>query len=90
MAKTPRPSYNYPPRAMRAEEAAAYLSMSRSMWLTLVDQGKMPTPVKIGSMTTWDRHDIDAAYDELKLSPENTVMAALAKMAAMPRPQRRK
>jgi predicted DNA-binding transcriptional regulator AlpA len=56
----------YPPRAMRAEQAADYLSMSRSMWLKLVDEGKMPKPIKIGAMTTWDRYDIDAAFEDLK------------------------
>jgi predicted DNA-binding transcriptional regulator AlpA len=54
------------PRAMRAEQAAEYLSMSRSMWLKLVAEGKMPPGIKIGSMTTWDRYDIDDAFEDLK------------------------
>jgi predicted DNA-binding transcriptional regulator AlpA len=54
------------PRAMRAEQAADYLSMSRSMWLKLVAEGKMPPGIKIGSMTTWDRYDIDDAFEDLK------------------------
>jgi predicted DNA-binding transcriptional regulator AlpA len=65
------------PRAMRAEQAADYLSMSRSMWLKLVADGAMPPGIKIGSMTTWDRHDIDDAFEELKRGngepSENTV-----------------
>jgi predicted DNA-binding transcriptional regulator AlpA len=51
---------------MRAEQAADYLSMSRSMFLKLVDEGKMPKPIKIGAMTTWDLYDIDAAFEDLK------------------------
>jgi excisionase family DNA binding protein len=54
------------PRAMRAEQAAEYLSMSRSSFLKLVDEGKMPKPIKIGAMSTWDRYDIDAALEDLK------------------------
>jgi predicted DNA-binding transcriptional regulator AlpA len=54
------------PRAMRIEQAAEYLSMSRSMFLKLVDEGKMPKPIKIGAMTTWDRYDIDNAFEDLK------------------------
>jgi predicted DNA-binding transcriptional regulator AlpA len=75
----------YPPRAMRAEQAADYLSMSRSMWLKLVDEGKMPKPVKIGAMTTWDRYDIDDAFEDLKRGDgepsENTVHKRLRELA---------
>jgi predicted DNA-binding transcriptional regulator AlpA len=54
------------PRAMRAEQAAEYLSMSRSAFLKLVNEGKMPKPIKIGAMSTWDRYDIDDAFEDLK------------------------
>jgi predicted DNA-binding transcriptional regulator AlpA len=71
----------YPPRAMRAEQAAAYLSMSRSMFLKLVDEKVMPEPIKIRGMTTWDRFDLDAAYDDLKESGGlSSVEQALRKM----------
>jgi predicted DNA-binding transcriptional regulator AlpA len=75
----------YPPRAMRVEQAADYLSMSRSMFLKLVGEGKMPKPIKIGAMTTWDRHDIDDAFEDLKRgdgSPsENSVHKRLRELA---------
>ncbi len=58
--------FAYPPRAMRAERAAAYLSMSRSAFLQLVDQGMMPVPTRIGGMVLWDRLALDVAFDELK------------------------
>ncbi len=54
------------PRAMQVEQAAEYLSMSRSMWLKLVAEGKMPSGFKIGAMTAWDRYDIDDAFEDLK------------------------
>lgn len=55
----------YPPRAMRADRAA-YLSMSVSTFLRLVEEGLMPVPVKIKGMTTWDRLELDAAFENFK------------------------
>lgn len=74
---------SYPPRAMRAEQAAAYLSMSKSMFLKLVDEKVMPMPTKIRSMATWDRLDLDSAYEDLKTSSEpseNTVHRRLREL----------
>jgi predicted DNA-binding transcriptional regulator AlpA len=58
------------PRAMRAEQAAQYLSMSKSMWLKLVAEGSMPPGIKVGAMTLWDRHDVDTAFEDLKLGDD--------------------
>jgi predicted DNA-binding transcriptional regulator AlpA len=69
---------------MRAEQAAAYLSMSRSAFLRLVEDRIMPQPIKIGGITTWDRLDLDSAYDELKHGTgeptENTVHQRLREL----------
>jgi predicted DNA-binding transcriptional regulator AlpA len=77
-------NFSWTPRAMRVEAAAGYLGMSRSMFLRLVDEGVMPRPIKIGSMTTWDRLDLDAAYDALKEGDgkpsENTVHRRLKEL----------
>jgi predicted DNA-binding transcriptional regulator AlpA len=69
---------------MRAEQAAAYLSISKSMFFRLVEEGVMPPPIKIPghSITTWDRHDLDAAYDNLKQPYENTVHKRLRELEA--------
>jgi predicted DNA-binding transcriptional regulator AlpA len=56
----------YPPRAFRAERAAAYLSMSTSAFLALVDEGIMPKRIKVHGMTMWDRFELDAAFDAMK------------------------
>ena len=56
----------YPPRTFRADRAAAYLSMSKSAFLDLVAEGKMPKPIKIGGMTMWDRLELDAALENMK------------------------
>jgi predicted DNA-binding transcriptional regulator AlpA len=58
-------SLAYPPRAMRADRAAAYLSMSRSAFLGLVDAGTLPKPTRIGGMVLWDRLALDVAFEEL-------------------------
>ena len=50
---------------MRANQAAAYLSMSRSSFLQLVAQGTMPKPTRIGGMVMWDRLALDLAFEEL-------------------------
>jgi predicted DNA-binding transcriptional regulator AlpA len=57
----------YPPRAMRAERAAAYLSMSRSAFLRLVDAGTLPRPTRVGGMVLWDRLALDVAFEELAI-----------------------
>lgn len=49
----------YPPRALRAERAAAYLSMSKAMFLKLVDEGRLPKPKRLGGMVFWDRLKLD-------------------------------
>lgn len=56
----------YPPRAMRADRAAAYLDISKSKFLELVGQGRLPRPVKIDGITSWDRFELDAAYESMK------------------------
>lgn len=55
----------YPPRAMKAERAAAYLSMSRSKFLELVDHGKLPKPIHIDGMVLWDRLALELAFEEM-------------------------
>jgi predicted DNA-binding transcriptional regulator AlpA len=58
---------SYPPRAFRADRAAAYLGgMAKSTFLELVDEGLMPKGVPVKGMMMWDRLDLDAAFDELK------------------------
>jgi predicted DNA-binding transcriptional regulator AlpA len=64
----------YPPRAMRADRAAAYLSMSQSAFLRLVEEGLMPKPVKIKGMSTWDRLELDTAYENFKGDDDGNTM----------------
>jgi predicted DNA-binding transcriptional regulator AlpA len=50
---------------MRADRAAAYVGMSKSEFLKLVDAGVMPKPLKIGAMSIWDRLALDMAVEDL-------------------------
>jgi hypothetical protein len=54
----------YPPLAMKAERAAAYLDMSRSKFLELVEQGRLPKPKIIDGVRVWDRLAIEAAFND--------------------------
>jgi predicted DNA-binding transcriptional regulator AlpA len=70
----------YPPRLLRAERAAAYLAMSTSQFLKMVQAKELPAPMKIRSMTLWDRWQLDAAVDDLHAKQEprrNLVLQAL-------------
>jgi predicted DNA-binding transcriptional regulator AlpA len=53
----------YPPRALRAEHAAAYLAMSKASFLRLVEEETMPPGIKVRGMVVWDRHDLDDAFE---------------------------
>jgi hypothetical protein len=77
MART-ADGYSYPPRGMRAPRAAAYLDMSESSFLALVEDGIMPPAIKVKGMVIWDRHALDVAFDNLnKPGPRNTIDALL-------------
>lgn len=65
----------YPPRAMKADRAAAYLDMSRSKFLELVDRGKLPKPKSVDSMRMWDRLALDAAFSEFQEPDESGNLA---------------
>jgi predicted DNA-binding transcriptional regulator AlpA len=50
----------YPPRAMRADRAAAYLSMATSTFLNLVDEKRLPKGKRLRGMVFWDRAELDS------------------------------
>jgi hypothetical protein len=54
----------YPPRAMKAARAAAYLDMSRSKFLELVEADRLPKPKIIDGIRVWDRLALDAAFND--------------------------
>jgi predicted DNA-binding transcriptional regulator AlpA len=56
----------YPPRAMRLERAAAYLDISTSAFLRMVEDGDLPKATRRKGIVSWDRLDLDAAYEAWK------------------------
>jgi predicted DNA-binding transcriptional regulator AlpA len=54
---------SYPPRILRSERAAAYLSMSESHFINLVKEGRLPKGKKLAGITFWDRLSLDAFVD---------------------------
>jgi predicted DNA-binding transcriptional regulator AlpA len=56
-------SMAYPPRILRSERAAAYLSMAESTFLELVKAGRLPAGKKLGGIRFWDRAEIDSFVD---------------------------
>jgi predicted DNA-binding transcriptional regulator AlpA len=50
---------------LRADRAAAYLDISKSLFLELVSDGKMPQPRRLRGAPRWDRLEIEAAWDQL-------------------------
>jgi predicted DNA-binding transcriptional regulator AlpA len=53
----------YPPRAMRADRAAAYLSLATSTFLKLVDEKRLPRGKRLGGCVIWDRAELDSFVD---------------------------
>jgi predicted DNA-binding transcriptional regulator AlpA len=60
----------YAPRGLRADLAAAYLGMSRTKFLELVSDDRLPQPIAIDAMRVWDRFELDAAFEAFKKNAE--------------------
>lgn len=72
----------YPPRAMRARNAAAYLSISVATFYRRVKEGAIPPPVRLGGAALWDRYALDEVLDSLgDEHEENTIHKLLAQRA---------
>jgi predicted DNA-binding transcriptional regulator AlpA len=69
----------YPPRGLRVERAAAYVGVSKTVFLEMVAEGTMPPPKRLRGhdVAVWDRVQLDSAFDDLDNKSENTVMKLL-------------
>jgi hypothetical protein len=54
-----------PRRGLSREEAAMYIGISPNKFDELVDDGRMPAPVKIDGRKVWDIRHLDLAFDAL-------------------------
>lgn len=66
-----RDSYSYPPRGLGRQEAARYVGVGATFFDTLVADGRMPKPFRIGKRVIWDRLKLDAAFSDLGEPREN-------------------
>lgn len=53
------------PRGLSRVQAAYYVGVSTSLFDQMVADGRMPPPREINSRRVYDRHQVDAAFDEL-------------------------
>ena len=53
------------PRGLSREKAAQYIGIGTSKFDEMVKDGRMPSPKTINSRVVWDRHRLDAAFDDL-------------------------
>lgn len=58
-------SRSWPPRGLRAPDAALYIGVGKSKFFELVESGRLPKPVRIDGCVVWDRFALDAAFDAL-------------------------
>jgi predicted DNA-binding transcriptional regulator AlpA len=57
--------HNYAPRGLRHPEAANYVGMKLTKFDNMVSDGRMPKPRRVDTVVVWDKHELDAAFDEL-------------------------
>jgi predicted DNA-binding transcriptional regulator AlpA len=53
------------PRGLSRTQAAAYVGVSPTLFDEMVDDGRMPQPVRINARVVWDRFQLDAAFAAL-------------------------
>jgi predicted DNA-binding transcriptional regulator AlpA len=54
------------PRGLSRVDSAGYIGISPSKFDQMVDDGRMPKPIRIDGRVLWDRRDLDEAFDALK------------------------
>lgn len=53
------------PRGLSREVAAGYVGVSPSLFMMMVDDGRMPKPRIANARRIWDRRELDDAIDAL-------------------------
>lgn len=53
------------PRGLSRVQAAAYIGVSPTLFDEMVQDGRMPKPVRINKRTVWDRVKLDHAFAAL-------------------------
>ena len=55
-----------PRRGLSVIDASTYVGVSRSKFLELVLDGRMPEPLRLDRRRIWDIRELDAAFDNLR------------------------
>ena len=55
-----------PRRGLSVIDASTYVGVSRSKFLELVSDGRMPEPLRLDRRRIWDIRELDAAFDNLR------------------------
>ena len=53
------------PRGLSRVESAAYVGVSPSLFDIMVNDGRMPKPVRVNARVLWDRNKLDSAFNLL-------------------------
>lgn len=59
------------PRGLRREQAAAYLGISPSHFDKQREAGTIPAPRELFGVMLWDRHKLDALFDDSHHEAQN-------------------
>lgn len=54
------------PRGLGEDTAAQYVGLGSSKFRELVNDGRMPQPIRFDGRKIWDRVDLDDAMDAIK------------------------
>ena len=65
IAPAHRPRLPLDPRGLSREVAAGYVGVSPSLFMMMVEDGRMPRPRVANARRIWDRRELDAAIDAL-------------------------
>jgi excisionase family DNA binding protein len=69
-------SFAYPPRGLSRDEAARYVGVGTSTFDKLIEEGRMPRPLRIGKRVIWDRLKVEAAFADLDEGARETISTA--------------
>ena len=61
-----------PRRGLSRDEAAMYIGVSASKFDEMVEDGRMPSPVRIDNRKVWDIRSPDLAFDALSAENSNS------------------
>ena len=58
-------------RGLNRHQAASYVGVSASFFDELIEDGRMPKPIRINTRVIWDIRKLDEAFDDLEDSEAN-------------------